>query len=127
MAAALSLMAFALATVAPVPMQTADVQASNGPVVERVLDETELADLAGGAEPTDSNPLSAPVSVQVMTATNSGNSVNAQSVSTGGISLAGAALSNATGIGNYVFNTGNNNNVMGSITVNVILGSSGGL
>ncbi len=127
MAAALSLMAFALATVAPLPIQTADGHASNGSVVERVLDEAELADLVGGAEPTDPNPLSAPVSVQVMTATNSGNSINAQSVSTGAISLSDAALSNATGIGNYVFNTGNNNNVMGSITVNVIFGSSGGL
>ncbi len=59
------------------------------------------------------------VSRQQLTAVNSGNSVNAASVTTGTISLEGSALSGYNGVGNFVMNTGNNNNLQGSLSVNI--------
>lgn len=59
------------------------------------------------------------VSRQQLTAVNSGNSVNAATVTTGTISLEGSALSGYNGVGNFVMNTGNNNNLQGSLSVNI--------
>jgi hypothetical protein len=64
-----------------------------------------------------------PISLQILTATNSGNAINADTVSSGAISLSGSVLSQASGVGNYVFNTGHNNNLQGSVTVNIIMGA----
>lgn len=59
---------------------------------------------------------------QQLTASNSGNSVNAQSVVNGAISLSGSALNGYSGVGNFVMNTGNNNNVQGSVSVTIASG-----
>jgi hypothetical protein len=83
------------------------------------LSADALANLSGGAEPTDPKP----ISLQILTATNSGNAINADTVSSGAISLSGSVLSQASGVGNYVFNTGHNNNLQGSVTVNIIMGA----
>jgi hypothetical protein len=61
------------------------------------------------------------MSSQTLTATNSGNSVTAETIENGDIVLSSDAFSGFSGIGNFVMNTGNNNNLQGSIGVVVII------
>ena len=76
------------------------------------LDDRQLAGLTGGQEP---------VSSQWLSATNSGNTLNAAgSITSGIIDISSGALENFAGIGNFVFNTGANNNLQGDITVNIV-------
>ncbi len=126
MAVNLSILAFAvLAGSSPLPLEPAqglnpppEVQAA-APIQDMSAESADsLASLSGGAEPSDPKP----ISLQILTANNSGNSINADSVSSGAITLSGQVLSQATGVGNYVFNTGHNNNLQGSVTVNIIMG-----
>lgn len=59
-------------------------------------------------------------STQVLNATSVGNSVNANEVGSGSIELDDNALSNFNGVANVVVNTGHNNTLQGSVSVNVI-------
>jgi hypothetical protein len=79
------------------------------------LPNSELSDLSGGAS-------SAAVAVtnQTLSALNSGNSVNANSVVTGDVSIDASAFSGFNGVGNFVFNTGNNNNLQGSLSITIL-------
>ncbi len=80
-----------------------------------VMSVDELADVsAGAAAPTNV------VTNQNVSALNTGNAVNAANVTSGMISFAGSALSGYNGIGNFVMNTGNNNNLQGSLSVNIV-------
>lgn len=78
------------------PMAADDLQAVNGQGVEAVL-----------------------LSEQQLAATSSGNSVTATTIRSGDVNFAGA-LSSFSGVGNFVVNTGNNNNLQGAISVNII-------
>lgn len=92
--------------------------AQDGPAVSppaKPLAAADLDAISGGQEITASV-----MSNQQLTATNSGNSVNAATVRSGDVSFAGSALSNFSGVGNFVVNTGNNNNLQGAITLNII-------
>ncbi len=127
MAVNLSILAFAvLAGSGPLALERAPslepspaVQATLPTQDASALSTDTLAGLSGGAEPVDPKP----ISLQILTATNSGNAINADTVSSGAITLSGSVLSQATGVGNYVFNTGHNNNLQGSVTVNIIMGA----
>ena len=77
------------------------------------LDLTSLGDISAGASVTNV------ISNQDLTATNSGNTVNAQAVDTGDITFSGNALTGYAGVGNFVSNTGNNNNLQGTISINI--------
>jgi hypothetical protein len=99
--------------------QAAAAPAASPTEESSALSTDALANLSGGAEPVDPKP----ISLQILTATNSGNAINADTVSSGSITLSGQVLSQATGVGNYVFNTGHNNNLQGSVTVNIIMGA----
>ncbi len=57
------------------------------------------------------------VTSQNLNATNSGNTINADTVQNGDINFSGNALTGFSGVGNFVTNTGNNNNLQGSISV----------
>ena len=57
---------------------------------------------------------------QLLQATNSGNSVNANTVTTGGMRIDANAFSGFNGVGNFVMNTGHNNNLQGAITINIV-------
>lgn len=59
---------------------------------------------------------------QDLTAVNSGNSITANAVGSGAITLDGAALSGFAGIGNILMNTGHNNNMQSTMSVTVIIG-----
>lgn len=83
------------------------------PPTEDALSPDQLADVSGlGVE----NTL---LSEQQLNAASSGNSITANTVRSGDISMAGA-LTNFTGVGNFVVNTGNNNTLQGAISVNII-------
>jgi hypothetical protein len=77
------------------------------------LSESDLDTLRGGqgVEITSS---------QNLTAQSVGNSVNANEVGSGSIALEGDAFSSFNGVANVVVNTGHNNNLQGSVSVNVI-------
>jgi hypothetical protein len=57
------------------------------------------------------------VTNQNLNATNSGNTIIAGTVQNGDINFSGNALTGFSGVGNFVTNTGNNNNLQGSISV----------
>ena len=57
---------------------------------------------------------------QTLSATNSGNSVNADSVVNGNVIMQAGAFNGFNGMGNFVVNTGNNNNVHGTLSVSVV-------
>jgi hypothetical protein len=91
------------ATAAPDPSQP----------VPLALDE--LGDVSAGA-----GTITNVVSSQDLTATNSGNTITAGTVQNGDINFSGDALTGFSGVGNFVSNTGNNNNLQGSISINII-------
>ncbi|HYD88427.1 MAG TPA: hypothetical protein VEA80_13205 [Vitreimonas sp.] len=63
----------------------------------------------------------AATSSQTLTATNSGNTVTGQTIGSGDIVFNSDAMSGFDGIGNFVLNTGHNNNLQGSISVVIAL------
>lgn len=85
-------------------------------------DETELLSLE------DMNALSGGTGVeividtgQVLTATNTGNTVTGDTVGSGAVTLGSGTFSGYDGIGNFVINTGHNNNLQSSMNVSVVL------
>jgi len=58
---------------------------------------------------------------QVLTATNTGNTVTGDTVGSGQVTLGSGAFSGYDGIGNFVINTGHNNNLQSSMNVSVVL------
>jgi hypothetical protein len=117
----LPILAFAACLAAsPCLAAEAAAQPPAQPALEEALPYTalpldELDAISGGAS----------VSVdlltnQNLTATNSGNSIVATSVRSGDVNLSDNALSGFNGVGNFVINTGANNNLQGSISVNVV-------
>jgi hypothetical protein len=82
----------------------------------QLLDTTAL-----DAEVVAPNSLTVGQSNQTVTATNSGNTITADNVETGDVVLGANAFSGFSGIGNFVMNTGNNNNLQGTVSVIVIV------
>jgi hypothetical protein len=79
------------------------------------LTASELQALSGGANQTNMA-----VSSQTLSALNSGNQVNAETVQTGNVTLESGAFNGFNGVGNFVFNTGNNNNLQGTLSVTIL-------
>jgi len=79
------------------------------------ITDSELAGIAGGA-----SPVTVAMTNQTLTALNSGNTVNAENLTTGDVSIGSGAFSGFNGVGNFVFNTGNNNNLQGSLSITII-------
>ncbi len=78
------------------------------------ISDADLQQLSGGQA-------IAVINDQQLTALNSGNSVNAFSVTNGPVSLNAGAFSGFSGLGNFVINTGNNNNLQGTMSVNIVM------
>jgi hypothetical protein len=79
------------------------------------LAASDLAQMSGGASVTG-----IAVTTQDLSASNSDNSISANSVVTGNINVPANAFSGYNGVGNFVFNTGNNNNVQGSLSITIV-------
>ncbi|QYF86854.1 hypothetical protein [Brevundimonas sp. PAMC22021] len=75
----------------------------------------ELADLHGKQGVTTNNILSS----QELTAISQGNTINANTVTAGQISIGPGAFDGFAGVGNFVINSGQNNNLQGALTVNI--------
>jgi hypothetical protein len=58
---------------------------------------------------------------QALTATNTGNTVTGDVVGSGQVNLGSGAFSGYSGLGNFVINTGHNNNLQSSMSVSVVL------
>jgi hypothetical protein len=93
----------------------ASVPARAAGSLPQALSASDLAELSGGASPSGMA-----ISNQTLTALNSGNSVNADSVVTGNVTLQSGAFNGFNGVGNFVFNTGNNNNLQGTLSVTIL-------
>lgn len=95
---------------------------------EEVVSAPSIADPAPAAlAPEELDALSGGDAVEVnvlnnqqLTATSSGNTVTAGVISSGDVTFSGEALSGFSGIGNFVVNTGANNVLQGSISVNIV-------
>ena len=79
------------------------------------LPASDLAAISGGA-----NTVNLASSKQTLTALNTGNQVNGESIVTGNVNVDPSAFNGFNGIGNFVFNTGNNNNLQGSLSVTIL-------
>jgi hypothetical protein len=106
--------AHAQTTVAPDPSKNATVAVAPD-AASAPASDAELEALAGGQ-----NTVTA-LSEQDLTAINTGNRIEAGTVGSGAISMSGSALSGFSGIGNFVMNTGHNNNLQGSINVTIVV------
>jgi hypothetical protein len=81
-----------------------------------VLSLDDLDELAGG-DGVNTNV----ITEQTLTAVNNGNSVTGETVGSGQVNLGSGAFSGYAGLGNFVINTGHNNNLQASMSVNVVL------
>lgn len=77
----------------------------------------EMAMLAGG----DGEETVIVITDQTLTATNHNNSVIGDVIGSGDVTLGTNAFSGYSGLGNFVINTGHNNNLQASMNVSVVL------
>lgn len=80
------------------------------------LSSAELADLSG-----EGGVAIGVLTNQTLTAINTGNQITANAVNSGSISLDENAFSGFDGIGNFVINSGHNNNLQSSLSVTIVL------
>jgi hypothetical protein len=97
--------------------QETPVQATQAaPADEDVMSSDDLSNLSGGTG------VSAVVLTdQTLTAVNSGNTVSGNVVGSGDVNIGANAFSGYDGVGNFVINTGHNNNLQSSMNVTVVL------
>jgi hypothetical protein len=81
-----------------------------------VLSLEDMDSMAGGDAVT-----TAVITEQTLNAVNTGNAVIGDVVGSGQISLGSGAFSGYNGLGNFVINTGHNNNLQSSMSVSVVL------
>ena len=79
------------------------------------LDPEALSAISGGTGVNVSV-----LSNQQLTATTSGNSIEAGSVVSGPVSFSPSALNGFNGVGNFVVNTGANNTLQGAINISIV-------
>ena len=105
----------ACASGAPVLAQTAPAAVGVAPAAA----PEPLSDKALGAE-SGQGVTNTVMSEQQLAATTSGNSVAAGVMRNGDVAFSTSALTGFTGVGNFVINTGNNSNLQGTISVNIV-------
>jgi len=104
---------FALAAVASMVAGQA-LAADAKPALPQAVSSEDLAGMSGGAN------TAVALTSQSLNAVNSGNSITADSLNTGDITMQSGTFNGFNGIGNFVFNTGNNNNVQGTLSVTIV-------
>lgn len=100
---------FAFSTVAM--LAAGQAVAADMSALPSAVSSTDLAGMSGGA--------SVAVTNQELNAVNS-STVTAGSLTTGDVTLQSGAFNGFSGVGNFVINTGNNNNVQGTLSVTII-------
>ena len=99
---------------APAVAQTPPEQP--GPTTSEPLGIAELAGLSAKQGETNITVMSD----QDLTAISNGNSVTADSINSGQITLDRGAFEGFAGVGNFVINSGHNNNLQGALTINIV-------
>jgi len=89
---------------------------TDGPAPVSALSDSELQALTGMGASALENAI-----ISTNTLTNTAGDVNAGDLIAGEISFSGNALQNATGMNNFVVNTGHGASVQGAVNVNIIL------
>ncbi len=104
--------AFAQAAASPAPDARSSGQPAGG--LAKPVSDAELQALSGGQ--------AVAVNEQQLKAMSTDNSVNALgNVTNGPVNLNAGAFSGFSGLGNFVINTGNNNILQGSMSVNITM------
>lgn len=85
-----------------------------------VLSAEDMDALAGG---TGVDVIT--ITDQTLTAINHGNTVTGDTVSSGNANIGANAFSGYSGVGNFVINTGHNNNLQSSLNVSIVLAPTG--
>jgi hypothetical protein len=85
-------------------------------VDEEVMSADDLGALSGGTG-VDVDV----ITEQTLNAVNTGNTVTGDTVSSGEINIGANAFSGFEGVGNFVMNTGHNNNLQSTVSVSVVL------
>lgn len=93
-----------------------ELPASNSGDVTEVLSTEDMDALAGG---TGVDIVM--ITDQTLTALNQGNTVIGETVGSGQVNLGSGAFSGYSGLGNFVINTGHNNNLQAGMSVSVVL------
>lgn len=93
-----------------------ELPASDPADVTEVLSTEDMDALAGG---TGIDIVM--ITDQTLTAFNSGNTVTGDTVTSGQVNLGANAFSGYAGLGNFVINTGHNNNLQSSMSVSIVL------
>ena len=110
---AASAVAVAARAEAPAPTPAPSPHAAFAKAAKPVSD-TELQGLSGGQ--------AIAINEQQLKSMTSDNSVNALgNITNGSVTLSPGAFSGYAGLGNFVINTGNNNTLQGSMSVNIML------
>ncbi len=102
---------------APDPETATAIFAANTAADESVVSSDEMENLAGGT-----GIVPAVITAQNLNAINTGNTVSGVVVGSGEINIDSSAFSNFNGVGNFVLNTGHNNNLQSSLSVSIVLG-----
>jgi len=105
---------FAILAIGIASLAAGHAFAAEKPALPPAVSSQDLAGMSGGAN------TAVALTNQSLTAVNSGNSVTADALNTGAVTLQSGAFNGFNGIGNFVFNTGNNNNVQGTLSVTII-------
>jgi hypothetical protein len=98
-----------------------EMPASNPADVTEVLSTDDMDALAGG---TGVDIVM--ITDQTLTAVNTGNTVIGETIGSGQVNLGSGAFSGYSGLGNFVINTGHNNNLQSSMSVSVVLATPEG-
>jgi hypothetical protein len=88
---------------------------------EAPLDAAGLGNTRGGS--TTNLTFEGAITNQDLSAVNTGNAITAASVTTGAVGIGANAFSGFNGIGNFLMNSGNQNNIQGSLSVSVVIPS----
>lgn len=113
------LIAATLASASAASAQEATLPAPASPAS---ADETELLSLEDMDALSGGTGVEVVIDVdQVLTATNTGNSVTGDVVTSGEVTIGSGAFTGYDGIGNFVINTGHNNNLQSSMNVSIVL------
>ena len=96
-------------------------EAASTPAQAEVLSLEEMEALAGG---TGVNATA--ITEQMLNAVNSGNNVTGEIVNSGQVNIGANAFSGYSGVGNFVINTGHNNNLQSSMNVSIVLAPAAG-
>lgn len=112
LALAASALAAAAASAQTAPARTVSQPPLRGPAAP--VSDAELQGLSGGQ--------AVAVNEQQLKSMTTDNSVNALgNVTNGPVNLSANAFSGFSGLGNFVINTGNNNTLQGSMSVNIMM------